>query len=333
MGSLRVGHDWATSLSLFTLVHWRRKWQSTSVFLPGESQGRQSLVGCRLWGRTELDTTEVTWQQQQQQQIKIHSPVLIAFLLLSSLQQGLNTTEQYMPSLNSSSRHALKLLLTALVSDLVTNHVYRHPVADEVFWEPARGVSLPSSSCREWKIQTCVYSFPVAAQCWSDDPSCKGCDGLRGREEVIPKGDLKLECYILPLANDSVQFSSVTQLCPTLWDLMDCSAAGFPVHHQLPELSQTHVHQVSDAIQPSHPLLSPSQSFPASGSFPKSQFFASDGQRIGVLASTSVLPMKIQDWSPSGWTGWLSFQSKGLSIVLFNTTVQKHQFFGAQLSL
>ena len=62
MGSLRVGHDWATSLSLFTFMHWRRKWQPTSVFLPGESQGRGSLVGCRLWGRTESDTTEVTLQ-------------------------------------------------------------------------------------------------------------------------------------------------------------------------------------------------------------------------------------------------------------------------------
>ena len=60
MGSLRVGHDWVTSLSLFTLMHWRRKWQPTPVFLPGESQGRGSLVGCRLWGRTESDTTEVT---------------------------------------------------------------------------------------------------------------------------------------------------------------------------------------------------------------------------------------------------------------------------------
>ena len=60
MGSLRVPHDWATSLSLFTFMHWRRKWQPTPVFLPGESQGRGSLVGCRLWGRMESDTTEVT---------------------------------------------------------------------------------------------------------------------------------------------------------------------------------------------------------------------------------------------------------------------------------
>ena len=68
IGSLRVGHDWATSRSLFTFTHWRRKWQSTPVFLPGESQGEGSLVGCHLWGRptrTESDTTDVTQQQQQ----------------------------------------------------------------------------------------------------------------------------------------------------------------------------------------------------------------------------------------------------------------------------
>ena len=67
-GSRRVRHAGATSLSLFIFVHWRRKWQPTPVFLPGESQGRGSQVGCRLWGRTELDTTEVTQQQQQQKQ-------------------------------------------------------------------------------------------------------------------------------------------------------------------------------------------------------------------------------------------------------------------------
>ena len=63
MGSLRVGHDWETSLSLFTFMHWRGKWQPTPVFLPGESQGRRGLVGCRLWGHTESDTTEATLQQ------------------------------------------------------------------------------------------------------------------------------------------------------------------------------------------------------------------------------------------------------------------------------
>ena len=93
--------------------------------------------------------------------------------------------------------------------------------------------------------------------------------------------------------------SSVTQSCLTLCDHMDCSTPVFPVNLQLPELAQTHVHQVGDAIQPSHPLLSPSppstQSFPASGSFPMSQFFASGGQSVGVSASASYLPGNIQD--------------------------------------
>ena len=81
------------------------------------------------------------------------------------------------------------------------------------------------------------------------------------------------------------------------------------------------------------PLLLLPSIFPASGTFPMSQFFASGGQSIGVSASTSVLPMNIQDWLPLGWTGWISLQSKGLSRVFSNTTVQKHQFFSAQLSL
>ena len=81
------------------------------------------------------------------------------------------------------------------------------------------------------------------------------------------------------------------------------------------------------------PFSSCPQSFSASGSFPMSQLFASGGQSIGVSASTSVLPMNTKDWSPLGWTGWISLQSKGLSRVFSNTTVQKHQFFGAQLSL
>ena len=135
----------------------------------------------------------------------------------------------------------------------------------------------------------------------------------------------------------SVQFNSVTQSCLTLCDPMNRSTPGLPIHHQLPEFTQTHVHRVGDAIQPSYPLLSPSphalKSFPASGSFQMSQLFTSSGQSIRVSASTSVLPMNTQDWSPLGWTGWTSLQSKGLSRVFSNTTVQKHQFFGAQLSL
>ena len=123
-----------------------------------------------------------------------------------------------------------------------------------------------------------------------------------------------------------IQFSSVAQLCPTL-----CSTPGLPVHHQLLEFTQTHVHQVSDAIQPSHPLSSPSpptpQSLPASESFPMSQPFAWGGQSTGVSALASFSPKKSQGWCPSEWTGWISLQSKGLSRVFSNTTVQKHQFF------
>ena len=80
------------------------------------------------------------------------------------------------------------------------------------------------------------------------------------------------------------------------------------------------------------PFSSCPQSLPASGSFPMSQLIASDGQSIGVSASASVLPMNTQDWSPLGWTGWTSLQSKGLSRLFSNTTVQKHQFFGTQIS-
>ena len=80
------------------------------------------------------------------------------------------------------------------------------------------------------------------------------------------------------------------------------------------------------------PFSSCPQSFPALGSFPVSQFFTWGGQSIGVSASTSVLPMNNQGWSPLGWTGWIFLQSKGLSRVFSNTTVQKHQFFGAQFS-
>ena len=122
---------------------------------------------------------------------------------------------------------------------------------------------------------------------------------------------------------------------------MDCSTPGFPHHHQLPEFAQTHVHWVGDAIQPSHPLSSLSfnlKSFPASGSFPMSQFFTSGGQSICISASTSVLPMNIQDWFPLGLTGWISLQSEGLSRRLLQhynskaSILRRSAFFTIQLS-
>ena len=132
----------------------------------------------------------------------------------------------------------------------------------------------------------------------------------------------------------SVQFSH--SVCLTLCDPMDYSMLDFPIHHQLPGLAQTHVHPVGDAIQPSHPLSSPSlppSIFPSIRVFQIPQCFTSGGQTIGVSASASVLPINIQDWFPLGGTGLISLLSKGLSRIFSNTTGQKHQFFGSQLSL
>ena len=127
------------------------------------------------------------------------------------------------------------------------------------------------------------------------------------------------------------QFSSVAQSCPTCCDPIECSTPGFPVFHHLPELAQTHVHQVNDAIQPSHPLSSPSPP----------PFNLS---HIMVFSNGSVLHIRWPKYwsfrfsiSPSseysGWTGLISLQSKGLSRVFSNTTVQKHQFFNPLFSL
>ena len=129
---------------------------------------------------------------------------------------------------------------------------------------------------------------------------------------------------------------SVTKLCQTLCDPMDCRTSGFPVHHCLLEFAQTHVHWFGDAIQPSHSLAlfsSCPQSFPASGSFPVSWLFTSGGQSIRASASASILSMNIQDWFPLGLTGLISLLSKGFWRVFASTTIQKHQFFSSQLSL
>ena len=127
---------------------------------------------------------------------------------------------------------------------------------------------------------------------------------------------------------------SVTQLCLTLCNPMDCSTPGFPVLHHLPELAQIYVHWVDDI----NPIISFSvipfssclQSFPASGSFPMSQFFASGGQSIEASATALILAMNIQGWFHLGLTGLISSQSRGLSRVFSKTTVKNHQLFGAQ---
>ena len=158
-------------------MHWRRKWQPPSVFLPGESQGRGSLMGCHLWGRREWDMTEATQQQQQQ--------------MVTSLVRGGTGVETDLSFPKPGYTHVLEL----------------------------------------------HFAFQF----------------------------------------NSVQFSSVAQSCPTLCNPMNHSTPGLPVHHQLPEFTQTHIHRVGNAIQPSHPLSSPSP--PALNpsqhqSFPMSQHFA-----------------------------------------------------------
>ena len=129
----------------------------------------------------------------------------------------------------------------------------------------------------------------------------------------------------------SVQFSSVTQSCLTLCDPMNRSTpflSPTPRVHPNPRPSSRWCHPaISSSVVP----FSCSQSLPASEFFPMSQLFAWGGQRIGVSALASVLPKNTQHWSPLEWTGWISLQSKGLSRVFSNTTVQKHQFFGTQL--
>ena len=133
----------------------------------------------------------------------------------------------------------------------------------------------------------------------------------------------------------SVQFShsfvsDSLQPCELQHARPPCPSAT-PGVHPNPYLSSWQCHPtISSSVVP---FSSCPQSFPTSGSFQRSQLFASGGQSIGVSALTPVLPMNTQDWSPLGWTGWISLQSKRLSRVFSNTTVQKHLFFGVQLSL
>ena len=133
----------------------------------------------------------------------------------------------------------------------------------------------------------------------------------------------------------TVHSSSVAQSCPIICDPMNHCMPGLPVHHQLPDFPKL---MFIESVMPSRhlilccPLLLLPSIPPSLRSFPMSQLFTWGGQSIGVSALASVLPMNTQDWSSLEWTGWISLQSKGLSRVFSNTTVQKHQFFGAQLS-
>ena len=130
----------------------------------------------------------------------------------------------------------------------------------------------------------------------------------------------------------SVQSLSRVRLFVTPWIAARQASLSITNSQSLPKLMSIESVTPSSHLILCHPFSSCPQSLPASGSFPMSQLSARGGQSIGVSASASVLPMNTQDWSPLGWTGWISLQSKGLSRVFSNTTVQKHQFFGAQPS-
>ena len=130
----------------------------------------------------------------------------------------------------------------------------------------------------------------------------------------------------------SVQSLSHVRLFVTPWTAARQTSLSITNSRSLPKLISIESVMPSNHLILYRPLSSCPQSFLASGFFSVSQFFTSGGQSIGVSASTSVLPMNTQDWSPLGWTGWISLQSKGLPRVFSNTTVQNHQFFGAQPS-
>ena len=171
--------------------------------------------------------------------------------------------------------------------------------------------------------------------------SCDGNLDLSDPESTLPLpwGMEKRSWFILKWEIHSelswVEWSSVTQSCLTLQPhglqhtRPPCPSPTPRVDSNSCPLSQRCHSAISSSVIP---ISSHLQSFPASGSFPMSQFFKSGGQSIGASVSASVLPMNIQDWSPLGWTGWIPLQSKGPSRVFSNTTLQKHQFFSAQPS-
>ena len=163
------------------------------------------------------------------------------------------------------------------------------------------------------------------------------CDGNLGHlVKVVSVTSLQykivLFSYSILYLFSSVQSLSCVWLFATPWIAAHQSSLSITNSRSLLKLMPIESVMPSSHLILCHLLLLLPQSLPATGSFPVSKLFAWGGQSIGVSASASVLPMNTQDLTPSGWTGWISLQSKGLSRVFSNTTVQKHQFFGAQLS-
>ena len=154
-----------------------------------------------------------------------------------------------------------------------------------------------------YRISYIFYTLSSMTQLWKNSRKLHSSPSIWGTRKW------ERHIYCVFFCTPSLQFSSIKSLiCVRLCNKMDCSMPGFPVHHQLLELAETHVHlwchsTISSSFVSFSSCL---QSVPASGSFPMSQLFASGGQRIGILASVSVLPMNIQDWFPLGLTVWIS---------------------------
>ena len=187
---------------------------------------------------------------------------------------------------------------------------------------------------KAWKSISCLgFSHPfqrVGRYDYTGDCGWEGPALLNRRNKHRPVAGM-LYRWVTIILVCSVQFGR-SVVSDSLWPhgLPPCLSPISRVYPNSCPLSQWCHPTISSSVIPFSSHL---QSFPASGSFPMSPFFASGGQSIGVSASASLLPMNIQDWFPSGWTGWISLQSKGLSRVFSNTTVPKHQFFSIQLSL
>ena len=184
-----------------------------------------------------------------------------------------------------------------------------------------------------------IYGFPGGPSGKESTCQCRrrkrpGLDTWVGRSPGGGSGNpLQCSCLRNPM-DSSVQLFSCVRLFATPWTAACQASLSIINSRSLIKLSCPSSRWWHPTISSSViPFSSCLQSFPASGSFPMGQFFASGSQSIGVSASVSVLPVSTQDLFPLGWTGWISLQSKGLLRVFSNSTVQKHQFFGAQLSL
>ena len=276
MGSLRVGHDWATSLWLFTFMHWRRKWKPTPVFLPGESQGWGAWWAA-VYGVAQA-RTRLKWLSSSSSILYYRKLLSVTCVLIMNIKSCLELAQP---------RKYIR------ASQKTLEFTWTHLIREKWFIRLGNGMVNLNKFSRE--LQN--FRVLILASLQSVSAVTLSCLTLR------PHG---LQYARLP--GPSPTPGACLKACPSSW-------------------------WCHPTISSCHPLSSCLQSFPASGSFPVSQLLVSGGQSIGASASASALPMNIQDWFPLGWADWISLQSKGLSRVFSNTTVQKHQFFGTQLSL